>query len=118
MSRISVPKLEVIRFSAEDVIVTSGTGSVTVPVTYSGFSDNKYYTTTGDELNQGGYGYSGSNWYRFQYKSKFEQPFQSITSWDHDDPDYDYMYTWFAEGDRIWRTESTKSRNYNKLPTN
>ena len=45
MSRISAPKLEVIRFSAEDVIVTSGTG-----LRSTALVPNQWYATIGSEL--------------------------------------------------------------------
>ena len=45
MSRISVPKLEVIRFSTEDVIVTSGTG-----LRSTALVPDQWYATSGSEL--------------------------------------------------------------------
>ena len=118
MKKIAAPNLEVIHFTTEDVIVTSGTNQVTTPITYSGFGNGKNYATTGDELGQGGYNYSGSTWYRFQYKSQNEQPFYSITTWDRDNSDGDLIYAWFAEDDRKWISKSVLSKKYDSLPTN
>lgn len=112
--------MEVIRFTAEDVIVTSGVNTVSKPITYSGsFENNNFYATTASELQQGGYDKSGSTWYIFQYKSNKEQPFRSITAWDREnDSLFDYVYTWFAESERTWKLENQKTKYYDSLPTN
>lgn len=54
MSRISVPKLEVIHFSAEDIIVTSGAGGSggTTGSTYYAFIQDIPYYTSGMEINE------------------------------------------------------------------
>ena len=119
MKKIAAPNLEVIHFTTEDVIVTSGANQITAPITYSSkFVNNIVYATTGKELGEGGYSYSGSTWYRFQYKLKSEQPFTSIIEWDRDNAEKDLTYAWFAESESMWKTDSSFSRNYNELPSN
>lgn len=119
MKKIAAPNMEVILFTTEDVIVTSGSNQNIASISYApNFGNGKFYATTGKELGEGGYSYSGPTWYIFQYRSKNEQPFTSIKAWDRDNSDKDFMYTWFAEDESTWRTESSFSRNYNKLPSN
>ena len=118
MNKMAVPNLEIIRFTTEDVIVTSGTGQVSSPITYSycpGFNNNTSYVATADELKQGGYSYTESAWYRFVYSSNSDQKFQSITPWDPNS-DTDYFYAWFRESVNTWWTDPRKSKKYNSLP--
>ena len=119
MKKIAAPNLEVIHFTTEDVIVTSGANQITAPITYSSkFVNNKFYATTGDELGQGGYyNYSGSTWYMFQYKPKNEQRFTPITEWDRDNAEKDLTYAWFAESKSMWKTDFFLTK-YDSLPTN
>lgn len=119
MKKIAAPNLEVIHFTTEDVIVTSGANQITAPITYSSkFVNNKYYATTGNELGQGGYyNYSGSTWYRFQYKPKNEQRFTPIIEWDRDNAENDLTYAWFAESESMWKTDFFLTK-YDSLPTN
>ena len=117
MKKIAAPNLEVIRFTTEDVIVTSGPNQNTVSISYAtNFGNGKFYATTGKELGEGGYSYSGPTWYMFQYRSKNEQPFTSIKAWDRDNAEKDLTYAWFAESESMWKTDSFLTR-YNSLPT-
>ena len=118
MKKMAAPNMEVILFTTEDVIVTSGPNQNTVSISYAtNFVNGKFYATTGDELGEGGYSYSGSTWYKFQYKSKNELPFTSIATWDRDNAEKDFTYAWFAESESMWKTDFFLTK-YGNLPTN
>ena len=118
MKKLPSLNLEVIRFTTEDVIVTSGVNQVSTPITYnywSSFENNATYVATVDELNQGGYSYTESAWYKFVFSSKSDQKFQNITPWDPTS-DSDYFYAWFRESVNTWWTDPRKSKTYDSFP--
>lgn len=111
MSRISVPKLEVIHFSAEDVIVTSGTIDPTYNPKFAKNS-NLVYVSSGDELYHGGYrNCLESSWYSFKYDNKGNSGFTSITEWTLDSESA-YYYAWYKDLDNEWVTEPRQLRKY------
>ena len=119
MKRTFNPIMEVIRFTTEDVIVTSGVSTVSKPITYSSsFVNRNYYATTSSELQQGGYDNTGSTWYIYQFKPNKEPKFQSLEPWDRDKSEYDYIYTWFAESESQWKVAPFLTKQSDSLPTN
>lgn len=115
MKKISVPKMEVIRFTTEDVIVTSGTGSL-MGSNYYPVTEGTTYFALGSEIND----YSGTKERRENCFSTFY--FDSSTGlFEIRNRDiynktgiktaknFDYPYAWY--NDICWVTEN-KTKDY------
>ena len=111
MNKIPSWKLEVIHFSAEDIIVTSGAIDPAYDPIFSRNSNNTY-VTSGIEFTQGGYqNYSDSSWYKFNYDYKNNTGFKNISAWTLD-PQSTFYYAWFKETDNTWFTETRRLKDY------
>ena len=110
MNKISSWKLEVIHFSAEDIIVTSGAIDPTYDPIFSR-NANVTYVTSGTEFKQGGYNdYSDQTWYKFNYDYK-NTGFKNISAWTLD-PKATFRYAWFKETKNLWYTDSNYLNSY------
>ena len=115
MKRTFNPIMEVIRFTTEDVIVTSGTGDISGVISGSGHSDfikDKGYFTQSADFKRSGAGKPGNYPYIwFISKSSGEElEFTSYTGakslWGINS---DYYYTWFEDK---WYTDNKTSDEY------
>lgn len=115
MKKLPSLNLEVIRFTTEDVIVTSGTGT-TVGATYSPLTEGVTYFAFGSEINQ----YRSSSNCKEKYVSSFTyNPSTDTFSIVHQDEckikevsnksNLTYSYAWY---DSIWLTENKPKEYY------
>lgn len=115
MKKLPSLNLEVIRFTTEDVIVTSGTGT-TVGATYSPLTEGVTYFAFGSEIND----YTRTNNQKEKYFSTFcfDSSTGSFTILNKDvcketaieqQKYFDYPYAWY--NDIAWVTEN-KTKEY------
>lgn len=111
MEKMSAPKLEVIHFNTEDVIVTSGNSAATNFFKATQLLDN-YYFTSGSEVGQGTdkEELSGSRFYRFNIINGF---FSSDDNNSHLLRDINKeIYAWYDEDSKGWYTEMLPKTHY------
>jgi len=117
MKKLPSLNLEVIRFTTEDVIVTSGTGT-TVGATYSPLTEGVTYFAFGSEIND----YTGKKERRKNYFSTFcfDPSTGSFTILNMDvcketevgsKRTFNYPYAWYNDNDIAWVTEN-KTKEY------
>lgn len=115
MKKLPSLNLEVIRFTTEDVIVTSGTGT-TVGATYSPLTEGVRYFALGEEINQ----YRSSSNCNEKYVSSFTyNPSTDTFTLIYRDEckikevsnksNFTYSYAWY---DNIWLTENQPKEYY------
>ena len=116
MKKMNSPKLEVIQFNTEDVIVTSGGGASSIT---KGFLANNWYFTLGREIEQADLAtlsnreenyfyhfYAASDGNSFQYSpNSFNRTIES-----YNDSTIKYYYTWYTPTIG-WQTEM-KTHDY------
>ena len=120
MKKLPSLNLEVIRFTTEDVIVTSGIVKPTYDYHFAA-NANSTYVSSGSELYQGGYtDCSEEDWYSFKYDST-NTSFKTIIPWQFN-PDSRFYYAWFKETKNTWFTEHFYLKKYTNTnmdyPTN
>lgn len=112
MKKISVPKMEVIRFTTEDVIVTSGFSSLSAETPYFalGSEINEYFSYNGINSKE-----TAQRFSTFSYKPES----MSINIIQHsayteaqlkNSREFNNIYAWFDNGS--WFTEGQTRTNY------
>lgn len=116
MKKMNSPKLEVIQFNTEDVIVTSGGGASSIT---KGFLANNNYFTLGREIEQAQLATLSNReenyFYHFYAPSDGDSFLYSPNSCNHriesyNDSNIKYYYTWYTHGTG-WQTEM-KTHDY------
>ncbi|MBO5639743.1 MAG: hypothetical protein J5916_07550 [Oscillospiraceae bacterium] len=108
MKKMNSPKLEVIQFNTEDVIVTSGSSVTTGFSSLSHLDGNNYFTSGYERKQSGSDEVSGKYYYIFNVTGsalEFQTnafPINNITK---------EIWAWFDESTESWYTE-WKGKNY------
>ena len=111
MEKMSAPKLEVIHFNTEDVIVTSGNSAATNFIRATNLPDN-FYFTLGSEVEQGTSNeeLSRNLFYKFNIKDG-----SFLLANGNTFPIRDIgneIYAWFDEDSKGWYTEMHLKSDY------
>ena len=114
MEKMSAPKLEVIHFNTEDVIVTSGNSAATSFIKATQLQGNNYFTL-GSEVGEGtsGAGFdviSKSKYYKFNIKNGSFSLADTNTFPIRDIGNE--IYAWFDEDSKGWYTEMHLKSDY------
>ena len=111
MKKMAAPNMEVIRFTTEDVIVTSGTGQLTQ--TASVFAPPDTYFTLGRELVDAGHSKANKSYfYKFTPTAKtdvFEYDKQTASKYNIQNIEDSWVYAWYNNG---WQTDGYKKKYY------
>ena len=110
MKKMAAPNMEVLRFTTEDVIVTSGTGQLTQ--TTAVFAPPDTYFTLGRELNDAGKSANKSYFYKFTPTAKtdvFEYDKQTASKYNIQNIEDSWVYAWYNNG---WQTDGYKKKYY------
>lgn len=110
MKKMNSPKLEVIQFNTEDVIVTSGVGTTSSQNIF--YSTRTYFAEKGD-LKKAGYEGLG-NFFYFHFIPKYDSYTPEFSAPVGDkkfaDVSSSYYYTWYDAG---WFTDNLTKDYYN-----
>ena len=112
MEKMSVPKLEVIHFNTEDVIVTSGNSAATSFIKATQLQGNNYFTL-GSEVGEGSsIEEIGGNrvFYIFNIKNGSFSLYDNNTHLLRDINKE--IYAWFDEDSKGWYTEMLPKTHY------
>ena len=113
MEKMSAPKLEVIHFNTEDLIVTSTSATSSIHSIFS--TDHTYYTEKSNLINAGYESLGNYEYFHFTPLYDAEIPeFSNPTGDKHlGNVSPSYYYTWY---DGSWHTDNLLKEHY--IPSN